>query len=136
MRGIRIMEKKKTSLFFKIFKFGVRVFYGRMEIVGLENLPKNNAIVVANHCQTNGPIAGELFMPDNCYIWCAGEMMNVKEVPQYAFSDFWSQKRKWIQPFYKLVSYIIAPLSACIFTNARTIAVYHDKRIKSTFKET
>ena len=86
------MKKKKTSVFFKVFKFGVKLFYGKMEIIGLENLPKNNTIIVANHCQTNGPIAGELFMPDNCYIWCAGEMMNVKEVPQYAFSDFWSQK--------------------------------------------
>ena len=62
--------------------------------------------------------------------------MNFKEVPKYAFKDFWSQKSKWTQPFYKLVSYMIAPLSVCIFNNARTIAVYHDMRIKSTFKDT
>ena len=40
---------------------------------------------------------------------------------------------KW---FYKLLSYIIAPLSACVFNNANTIGVYHDARILSTFKQT
>ena len=129
------MEKKKTTILFKIIKAFVRIFYGRMEVVGLENLPKNNAIIVGNHTQMNGPIAGELFMPDNCYIWCAGQMMNLKEVPDYAFTDFWSQKPKWTHPFYKLLSYIIAPLAVCVFNNARTIAVYRDMRIMSTFKE-
>lgn len=130
------MEKKKTSLLYKIIKGLVRLFYGKMDVVGLENLPKNHAVIVGNHTQLNGPICGELFMEDNCYIWCAGEMMRLKEVPAYAFSDFWSQKSRWTQPFYKLASYTIAPLSVCVFNNARTIAVYRDMRIMSTFKET
>lgn len=62
--------------------------------------------------------------------------MKLKEVPEYAFADFWSQKPKWTHPFYKVVSYLIAPLSVCIFNNARTIAVYHDMRVMSAFKET
>lgn len=130
------MEKKKTSFLFKIIKGGIRLFYGHMDVVGLENLPEKHTILVANHAQMNGPIAGELFFPDNCYIWCAGQMMNLKEVPEYAFTDFWSQKPKWMQPFFRLISYIIAPLSVVIFNNARTIAVYHDMRIMSTFKDT
>lgn len=129
------MEKKQTSTLYKIIKSLVRFFYGKMEVVGLKNLPEDNAIIVGNHCQLNGPIAGELFLQDNCYIWCAGQMMDLKEVPEYAFTDFWSQKSKWTQPFYKLASYLIAPLSVCIFNNARTIAVYRDMRIMSTFKD-
>ncbi|MBE5852553.1 MAG: hypothetical protein E7299_06310 [Lachnospiraceae bacterium] len=128
------MEKKKTSFLFKIIVALIRLFYGKTEIIGLENLPEKDAILVANHAQMNGPIVGELFLPDNCYIWCAGQMMHLKEVPQYAFTDFWSQKPKWIQPFFKLVSYVIAPLSVVLFNNARTIPVYHDMRIMSTFK--
>lgn len=130
------MMKKKTTVLFKIIKALVRLFYGKMEVVGFENLPENNAIIVGNHSQMNGPIAGELFLPDHCYTWCAGQMMNLKEVPEYAFNDFWSQKSKWTQPFYKLLSYIIAPLASCIFNNARAIAVYRDMRIMSTFKDT
>lgn len=129
------MEKKQTSTLYKNIKSLVRFFYGKMEVIGLENLPEDNAIIVGNHCQLNGPIAGELFLQDNCYIWCVGQMMDLKEVPEYAFTDFWSQKSKWTQPFYKLASYLIAPLSVCIFNNARTIAVYRDMRIMSTFKD-
>ncbi len=129
------MEKKKTSFTFKIIKGLVRLFYGKMEIVGLENLPDSNAVIVGNHTQMNGPITGEIFMPDNCYIWCAGQMMNFKETPAYAFADFWSQKPKWTHPFYRILSYIITPIACCVFNNARTIAVYRDVRIMSTFKD-
>lgn len=131
-----MMEKKKTTVPYKIIRALVRLFYGNMEVVGLENLPDGQAVIVGNHSQLNGPIAAELFMQDNCYIWCAGQMMKMKEVPEYAFTDFWSQKPKWIQPFYKVMSYLVAPLSVCIFNNARTIAVYRDMRIMSTFKDT
>lgn len=130
------MEKKKTTVPYKIIRALVRLFYGNMEVVGLENLPDGQAVIVGNHSQLHGPIAAELFMQDNCYIWCAGQMMKMKEVPEYAFTDFWSQKPKWIQPFYKVMSYLVAPLSVCIFNNARTIAVYRDMRIMSTFKDT
>ena len=62
--------------------------------------------------------------------------MHLKDVPEYAFRDFWSQKPKWTHPGYKLLSYIIAPIAVCVFNNARTIGVYHDTRILSTFKNT
>lgn len=134
------MKKKETSflslIIFRVVRFLVRLFYGKTNIIGIENLPADNTIIVANHTQMNGPIVGELFMPKNCYIWCAGQMMHLKEVPAYAFKDFWSQKPKWTQPFYRLLSYIIAPLASCVFSNARTIAVYRDTRITSTFKKT
>ena len=132
--------KRKTSIFskglFKLIRSLVRLFYGKAEIIGLEALPERDVIIVANHAQMNGPIVTELFMPKTSFIWCAGEMMNLKDVPEYAFRDFWSQKPRWTHPFYKLLSYVIAPLSVAIFNNARTIAVYHDERILSTFRTT
>ena len=130
------MEPKKTTLLFKIIKTLVRIFFPKMEIVGLENLPADHTVIVGNHTQMYGPIAGELYMPDNCYTWCAGQMMHRKDVPEYAFTDFWSKKPKWTHPYFRLISHLIAPLSVCIFNNARTIGVYHDMRIMSTFKET
>ena len=128
--------KEKKSLLFRVLKGIVSICYGKMEVVGIENLPRKNAIIVGNHTQMNGPIAGELFLPENCYTWCAGQMMNRKEVPKYAFQDFWSQKPKWTHPFYRVLSHIIAPLAENIFNNARTIPVYRDMRIMSTFKKT
>lgn len=130
------MNKQKTSLMFRILKGLIWLIYPKIEVVGTENLPDNPAIIVGNHTQMNGPIACELYFPGNRYTWCAGEMMHLKEVPAYAYRDFWSGKPKYSRWFYKILSYIIAPLSVCVFNNANTIGVYRDKRIISTFRNT
>lgn len=130
------MQEKKPSLLFRFIKALVRFFYPETEVVGVENLPEEPVIVVGNHTQMNGPIVSELYYPGKHYIWCAGEMMHLKEVPAYAYQDFWSQKPRHIRWFYKLLSYIIAPLSVCVFNNANTIGVYHDARMVSTFRQT
>ena len=129
-------KEKKTSPIYKIIKWFVWFFYPKMEVVGTENLPDGATIIVGNHTQMNGPIACELYLPGNRYTWCAGEMMNTKEVPAYAYKDFWSGKPKLSRPFYKLLSYIIAPLASFLFNNANTIAVYRDNRTMSTFRTT
>jgi len=130
------MNEKKPSFLYKIIKFFVWLFYPKMEVIGTEHLPYEPAVIVGNHTQMNGPIACELYFPGKRYIWCAGQMMHLKEVPDYAFTDFWSQKPKYIRWFFRIASYVIAPLSVCVFNNAGTIPVYRDTRILSTFRTT
>ena len=131
-----IAETKKTSLLYRVIKRLVRLFYIKYEVEGVENLPDEPCIVVGNHSQMHGPLASELYFPGHNYTWCAGQMMNLKEVPAYAFEDFWSQKPRCTHWFYKLLTHLIAPLAVCIFNNANTIGVYRDGRIFSTFKNT
>ncbi len=122
---------------FKAVKGLIRLFYPKITAEGVENIPNEPALIVGNHCKMNGPIICEIYFPqENNYTWCAGAMMHLKDVPSYAYKDFWSAKPKLLRPFYKLLSYIIAPLSVCIFNNARTIGVYRDARLLSTFKGT
>lgn len=130
------MDSKKTSVMYRMIKLVVRLVYPKIEVVGAGNLPDEAVIIVGNHTQMNGPIACELYMPGTHDIWCAGQMMHLKEVPAYAFQDFWSQKPGWTHPFYKIISCLIAPLSVCVFNNANTIPVYRDTRIITTFKKT
>lgn len=127
---------QKPSPLFRVIKWAVKVCYPKIEVVGAENLPEEPSIIVGNHSKMNGPIAGELYFPGEHALWCAGEMMHLKEVPAYAFQDFWSNKPKAIRWFYRILSYLIAPLSVCVFNHANTIGVYHDSRIISTFKNT
>ena len=61
--------------------------------------------------------------------------MNRKEVPAYAFRDFWSMKPKGMHWFYRLLSHVIAPLAEYVFTNAHTIPVRHDARVMTTFRQ-
>ncbi|MBQ0059934.1 MAG: hypothetical protein KBS83_08320 [Lachnospiraceae bacterium] len=126
----------KTYPIYKLIKAAVRFFYQKMEVVGEENLPEEASIIVGNHTQMNGPIACELYFPGKRFIWCASQMMFLKEVPAYAYQDFWSSKPLYIRWFYKILSYIVAPISVIVFNNANTIPVYRDARTIVTFRET
>lgn len=126
----------KCSALYPAIKWIVKIFSPKFEVVGAQQLPDESVIFVGNHAQMYGPIASELYAPGSHYTWCAGQMMHLKDVPDYAYQDFWAGKPKSIRWFYRLLSYIIAPLSVCVFTNANTIGVYHDSRIVTTFKQT
>ena len=88
------MNGDKQTVMFKFLKFWVWLFSPKFKVVGIDNLPENPAIIVGNHCQINGPVAAELYYPRSRYTWCAGEMLELGEVPAYAFRDFWSEKPK------------------------------------------
>lgn len=131
------MTKKRFSAsMYRFIKFMVRLFYPDTRVEGTENLPDEPCIIVGNHAKMNGPIACELYFPGDHYTWTAGEMMHLKEVPAYAYKDFWSGKPGYIRWFFRIMSYAVAPLSVCIFNNANCIGVYHDMRLVSTFRDT
>ena len=129
-------QYKNKKFFFKIIRGTIKIFYRKRKFIGVENIPSSPCFFVGNHAQLHGPLASEIFFPRKKAIWCIGQMMKIKEVPGYAYQDFWSYKPKYIRWFFKIVSYIIAPISAYVFTNADTIGVYKDARIITTFKET
>lgn len=128
-------NRKRYPRLFKFIKSLVRFVYPKMTVLGWENLPEEPSIIIANHCQLHGPIACELYLPKNFYTWCAAQMMTLKDVPGYAYSDFWSQKPRALRPFYKLAAHLIAPLSVVIFNSARTIAVHRDRHLLSTLRD-
>ena len=128
------MDEKKTTWIYRLIRFLVRLFSPHYRLEGTENLPEGPSMIVGNHSQMFGPIAGELYTPGRHAVWCAGEMMNWSEVPPYAYRDFWSGKPKGFRWFYKILSYLITPLAVCVFNNAHTIPVYHDNRLITTFR--
>ena len=125
--------KKRVFIF---IRFWVKLLYPVTSVSGKDNLPDGPTVVVGNHAQMNAPIACQLYFPGKFKIWTAGVMMNLKEVPAYAYRDFWSAKPAYIRWFYKGLSYIVAPISVCIFNSADCIPIYHDSRVISTFRET
>lgn len=128
------MKHAISYVCFRIIRFIIGVIYPRIKVEGLENLPKEPSLYIGNHTQIHGPIIGEFYFPTDSLTWCTHEMMEFKEVPAYAFKDFWSQKPKWTHPFYKVLSYLIAPLAVCLFNNAKTLPVYRDLRVLETFR--
>ena len=129
------MARRKDYPLYRIIKFLVWLFYPKMAVAGTGYLPEEPAVIVGNHAQMNGPIACELYFPRARRTWCNGEMMVLREVPDYAFQDFWSRKPRSVRWFFRLLSYVIAPISVCVFNNADTIAVYRDARLIGTFRK-
>lgn len=129
-------DTKKKPLFFRTVRSLIRIFYKDRKILGEENIPSEPALIIGNHAQLHGPLSSEFYFPTKKYVWCIGQMMNIKEVPSYAYQDFWSLKPKCIRWIFKIVSYIIAPIASYALSKADTIAVYKDARIAHTFKET
>lgn len=114
----------------------VRLFYPAPKFEGLENLPEGACVLVGNHAQMNGPIVAEVYLPGPHVVWCNAEMMHLREVPDYAYADFWSGKPRSVRWFYRLLSYLIAPLSVAVFNNALCVGVYRDSRVTNTFRQT
>ncbi|MBQ3079041.1 MAG: 1-acyl-sn-glycerol-3-phosphate acyltransferase [Clostridia bacterium] len=114
----------------------VWLVFPKFKAYEIQNMPNEPVIICANHTQMNGPVACELHLPFQRYTWCESEIMHLKEAPSYAFQDFWSIKPKCMHWFYRILSYMIAPLAWVIFNNANTIPVYRDQRVLSTFRET
>lgn len=129
-------SKRKKNFFYRFSVSLVKIFYRKRKFIGMENLPNEPSLIISNHAQLHGPLSCELFFPTEKSIWCIGEMMNIKEVPAYAYKDFWSYKPKWTKWIFKLLSYIIAPISSYYLKRADTIAVYKDARLLKTFRET
>ena len=129
------MRPIEEPRFCKFLRWIVGVFYPKMELVGLEKLPEAPFILVGNHSQAHGAIVAEERLPFDHYTWCNYQMMDKKEVSQYALEDFWQDKPQWTQPFWRLVSKIIRYPAVYIMSHARTIPVYHDNRCISTFRK-
>ena len=120
------MEEKKTPWIYKVVYSLVKRFSPKYKLAGTENLPKEPCVIVGNHSQIYGPIAGEIYIPGDHYVWCAGQMMHKEEVPDYAFQDFWSGKPKGSHWFYRLLSHAITPLAVLIFNNMKVNDPYNE----------
>ena len=128
-------DAKKKTLAFRFVRRCVNLFYGDASVVGEENLPDEPCIIVSNHAKMNGPICSQLFTTRPARTWCIGQVMKLQQAPAYAYEDFWSHKPRWSRCFWKMTSYIIAPLCVFVFNGADTIPVYRDGRLATTFKQ-
>ena len=128
------MRPIEEPRFCQFLRRTVDLIYPKMELVGFENIPEDSCVIVGNHAQIHGPIVTEVRLPIDHYTWCAWQMMDKDAVSEYAYQDFWSDKPKESQWFFKLLSRIIKYPAVYIMTHARTIPVYHDSRCLTTFR--
>lgn len=127
--------KHKNGLLYKqLFKVA-RFFYGKIKLIGLDNI-KSPCIIVANHSQAYGPLMFELGFPLKNKMWCISKMLSCKTAPRYIYKDFFKYKNKKMLWVYKPLSYVMSPILVYLCKNINPIAVYKDSKILFTFKNT
>ena len=88
-------EKKGISYgWYKIVRKFLLVFYPKLTVNNLEQIPEEPCVIISNHCQIAGPFSCELFFPGNNMIWCAGELCHKEQVAEFAYDDFFKFKSK------------------------------------------
>ena len=135
IRVVKRKVNKQKPRFYVFLKKTVAFFYGKKRFEIPKDILEEPTVIVGNHAQMHGPLMFELYYPKQKKIWCIGQMMNRKEIPEYAMQDFWPYKGKVVRWFYKLLSHLMARPLAYIFNNADCIAVYKDARIMNTLKQ-
>ena len=56
------MEEKRTSRLYRGIRWGVKLVFPKFRLVEAEQLPETPCVIVGNHSQTYGPVAGELYI--------------------------------------------------------------------------
>lgn len=128
--------KSKKPLGFRMLEKIIKLFFGKTEFIDIDKIPNESCFIIANHSQLYSPIACQLDFPGKKVIWATGEVTNTKDFPKYAQTVFWGNKPKITRWFYKILSYVLAPIFAYVMGNADILPVYRDARMLSTFKYT
>lgn len=92
--------------------------------------------IIGNHCQLWGPVTYQLYYPRDKRIWCTGHVLQKEGSREYALKEFWGDKPKWTQPFWRFIARAFVPhLVVPLLQSADTLGVFHDIRLRNTFND-
>jgi hypothetical protein len=86
------------------------------------------AIFIANHADSFGPIALNLYFPVRLYPWVIYEVTDKRSCARYLERDFVSKELRLPRPFSTWLSLLIAGICVGLFRYIEAIPVYHDSR--------
>ena len=104
-----------------------------------EPLGEEPCVLLANHIGMMGPLymAATFPLGDKVAIWCNAEMMDEKQIVEYARHDWWWRPESKLAPLYSAtLPYIASVLVPALMRSAPTIPVHHDARAMSTLRAT
>ena len=67
--------------------------------------------------------------------WVISDVCYIRSFPAFARSDFWHPKTWLGRAWWWLVSYLLAPLGAYLFSSVEAIPAYFDKRASITIRK-
>jgi 1-acyl-sn-glycerol-3-phosphate acyltransferase len=114
----------------------IKVFYVKAHIEGVQKVLKStNAVVVANHLDSFGPLALMSSLIHRLYPWVIQEVTNLKDCAAYLREDFVEKELKLRSFAGRELSRIIGRICVRLMTDLKAIPVYNKSReIYRTFE--
>lgn len=125
------------KIYFKIIDTAAGLIFHKPKIIGKENLPKKDEVViyVCNHAAALGPVLTTKYLQGTHRPWIIGYILDKKKAPNYIFHDFLRAEKKKCKWFFKIISHITAFFLVPILKYYRGLPVWHDQRMMSTYRE-
>jgi len=114
----------------------IKVFYVKAHIEGVQKVLKStNAVVVANHLGSFGPLALMSSLTHKLYPWVVQEVTNLKDCAAYVRQDFVEKELKLRSFVGRELSRIIGRICVQLMSYLKAIPVYRKSRgIYKTFE--
>ena len=128
-------DKSKTTLYYKFARIVARLICPKATTVFEDDIADEPAVFVVNHSNVTGPIMMTLDFPRKHSTWAISFALDRDKCVDYAFHDIFFGRSRKVKWFWRMMARIMSRLLPPILKYSDTIAVYHDKRIISTFKE-
>lgn len=114
----------------------IKVFYIKAHIDGVQKVLKStNAVVVANHLGSFGPLAMMTSLIHKLYPWVIQEVTNLRDCAAYIREDFVEKELKLRSFVGRELSRIIGRICVKLMTDLKAIPVYNRSReIYKTFE--
>jgi len=125
-----------SNLIWKLIAKIIKVFYVKAHIEGVQKVLKGtNAVVVANHLGSFGPLALMSSLIHNLNPWVVQEVTNLKDCAAYIRRDFVEKELKLRSFVGRELSRIIGRICVRLMSDLKAIPVYRRSReIYKTFE--
>ena len=125
-----------SNLIWKLIAKIIKVFYVKAHIEGVQKVLKGtNAVVVANHLGSFGPLALMSSLIHNLNPWVVQEVTNLKDCAAYIRRDFVEKELKLRSFVGQELSRIIGRICVRLMSDLKAIPVYRRSReIYKTFE--
>lgn len=129
------MEKRKKSLYVKMWMPLAKVIFKKCKTVSKEELTDEPAVYLCNHSGAIGPALMTMYFEKPHRTWIINYALDKELGPNYFFHDAFFGRSKKCKGFWRLLAKITMPLLRPLLWSSNPILVYHDRRITNTFKE-
>lgn len=127
-------RRYRPKLFYRFLNFFLRRVVGNNEVIWRTDKPDDSVVFVANHTRTYAPLSVVFNFDRVTRPWSNAHMLYYRNGIKLMYNKIaYDFKPKWLR---KIILITLMPFVNIYFRSLDPIPVYHDLRLKTTFRKT